>query len=76
MPSKDGRGRRRAASAGLAVSGATSGMPEGDQFELTVPRGYAAGDELPVALPDGREMVVSVPDGLIEGDDFIALIPR
>ena len=50
--------------------------PEGEQFELTVPEGYAGGDDLPVQLPDGRQVLISVPDGLGPGAEFIALLPR
>eukprot|EP00900_Chrysochromulina_parva_P021074 jgi/Chrpa1/35/Chrysochromulina_OHIO_Genome00000078-RA len=46
------------------------------QYELTVPEGYRACEDLPVVLPDGRSILVAIPDGLGPGDDFVALLPR
>ena len=54
----------------------SSPLPEGDQYELTVPEGYRACEDLPVVLPDGRSILVAIPDGLGPGDDFVALLPR
>ena len=51
-------------------------FPEGEQYELTVPEGYRACEDLPVVLPDGRSILVAIPDGLGPGDDFVALLPR
>ena len=50
-------------------------LPEGERFELTVPEGYASGDDLPVELPDGRRVLVTVPAQLTAGQVFVALIP-
>ena len=54
----------------------SSPFPEGDQYELTIPEGYRACEDLPVVLPDGRSILVAIPDGLGPGDDFVALLPR
>jgi len=54
----------------------SSPFPEGEQYELTVPEGYRACEDLPVVLPDGRSILVAIPDGLGPGDDFVALLPR
>jgi hypothetical protein len=54
----------------------SSPFHEGDQYELTVPEGYRACEDLPVVLPDGRSILVAIPDGLRPGDDFVALLPR